>query len=57
MGDLVVGDGDGIVIVPQALVGEALTRVGAKFQLEQDVRGALAGGASTHDVYERFGIL
>ena len=57
MGDLVVSDCDGIVVVPRDLIGETLTRVSAKFQLEQDVRGALAGGATTHDVYERFGIL
>ncbi len=57
MGDLLVGDCDGIVVVPQALIGEALKRVREKAEKEQAVRAALADGASTHDVYRRFGVL
>lgn len=57
MGDLVVSDSDGIVVVPRDLVAEVLVRVSEKSRTEQEVRSALAGGASTHDVYERFGIL
>ena len=56
-GDLVVSDSDGIVIVPSTLIGEALNRVREKHRVEQDVRGALAGGATTDEVYARFGIL
>lgn len=56
-GDLIVSDCDGIVVVPQELIGETLNRVIAKSQTEAAVRDELERGASTHDVYARFGVL
>jgi regulator of RNase E activity RraA len=57
MGDLIVGDCDGIVVVPQELVAETLRRVVGKDEKEAAVREALARGATTHQVYEEYGVL
>lgn len=57
MGDLLVSDCDGIVVVPRALIGEVLKRAAEKADKEHAVRAALADGASTHDVYRRYRVL
>jgi regulator of RNase E activity RraA len=57
LGDLLVGDCDGIVVVPRDLISEVLKRVAEKAEKELAVRAALADGATTHDVYRRYGVL
>jgi regulator of RNase E activity RraA len=56
-GDLVFGDMDGVVVVPQRLASEALRRAVEKVQGENRVRDELAKGRSIREVFAEFGIL
>ncbi len=56
-GDLVFGDIDGVVVVPQKLAGEALRRALDKVRGENRVREELAKGRSVCEVFAEFGIL
>ncbi len=56
-GDLVVGDADGVVVVPQAAEAAALDRAFAKVRGESRTREELEQGASLADVFARHGIL
>lgn len=57
MGDLIVSDVDGIVVVPRDLIQAVVQRVIDKDRTEGAVREALENGASTHEVYKRYGVL
>jgi regulator of RNase E activity RraA len=54
-GDWVVGDADGVVIVPAELRDEVLARAEEVAATESDVRDAVRGGMSPLEAYERFG--
>ena len=56
-GDLVVGDYDGVVVVPAALVTEVLDRAVQKVSSENHSREELLRGAFLRDVYEKYGVL
>lgn len=56
-GDLVVGDRDGVVVIPQALEDEVLERALVKAAGENEVRRALEAGMSATDAFRHFGIL
>ncbi len=56
-GDLIVGDADGVVVVPRAVEGDALQRAFAKVAGENATRDELAAGAKLADVFARHGIL
>jgi regulator of RNase E activity RraA len=56
-GDLVVGDGDGVIVVPQAAEGEAVARALAKVEGENATRTELERGDKLRDVFARHGIL
>lgn len=56
-GDLVVADSDGVLIVPQQVETEAVTEALEKVSIESNVREALRAGATTKDVFQRFGVL
>jgi regulator of RNase E activity RraA len=56
-GDLVVGDVDGVVVVPQALEAQALEQAFAKVDGEDRTREELARGAKLADVFARYRIL
>jgi regulator of RNase E activity RraA len=56
-GDLIFGDIDGVVVVPQRLASEALKRALEKVQGENKVRDELAKGRSVREVFAEFGIL
>lgn len=56
-GDLVVGDADGVVVVPRAIEDEVLGRAFAKVTGENTTRDELAAGARLADVFARHGIL
>ena len=56
-GDLVVGDADGVIVVPQAVEAEALDLAFSKVRGETRTREELERGASLADVFARYGIL
>ncbi len=56
-GDLVVGDADGVIVVPRAVEAAALDKAFAKVRGENDTREELARGAKLADVFARHGIL
>ena len=56
-GDLVVGDADGVVVVPQAVEDEALARAFTKVTGENTTRDELAAGAKLADVFARHRVL
>jgi 4-hydroxy-4-methyl-2-oxoglutarate aldolase len=56
-GDLVFGDLDGIVIVPRAVLREALDKALAKVSAENIVRDEIRAGGSLVDIFARHGIL
>jgi 4-hydroxy-4-methyl-2-oxoglutarate aldolase len=54
-GDWVVGDDDGVVIVPQAIAEEVLSAAEEKAGTESEIRVAVRDGMSPLEAYERFG--
>jgi len=56
-GDLVVGDADGVIIVPQAVEAEVLDLAFAKVQGENRTREELERGTRLADVFARHGVL
>ena len=56
-GDVVVGDADGVVVVPQALEQRVLARALEKVSGENRTRDELRAGARLAEVFARHGIL
>ena len=56
-GDIVYGDLDGVLIVPEEAVNEAFTGAIEKARGEQLVKKALQEGMSTVDAFNKFGIM
>jgi 4-hydroxy-4-methyl-2-oxoglutarate aldolase len=56
-GDLVFGDIDGVVVVPQAVEREAIEKALEKARGEKVVRKAIEGGMSSTEAFRKFGIL
>ncbi|MDD3347715.1 RraA family protein [Oscillibacter sp.] len=56
-GDLVFGDMDGVLIVPQLAVNECIERALEKASGEKVVRQAIEHGMSATDAFKKFGIL
>lgn len=56
-GDLVVGDGDGVVVVPRAIEAAALEKAFAKVQGEDATRAELERGTPLAEVFARHRIL
>lgn len=54
-GDIVVGDVDGVVVVPQHLAIDVLERAEELVQTENEVRKAVANGMKPIDAYRQFG--
>ena len=54
-GDYVVGDSDGVVIVPAALRDDVLARAEAVVGTENEVRRAVRAGMAPLEAFERFG--
>jgi regulator of RNase E activity RraA len=54
-GDWIVGDLDGIVVVPGEAVEEILAEAESKVATENEIRDAVRAGALPLDAYERFG--
>jgi 4-hydroxy-4-methyl-2-oxoglutarate aldolase len=56
-GDLVFGDGDGLVCVPAEVEAEVLQKAFAKVEAESEMRAALANGMSVRAAFATFGVL
>ncbi len=56
-GDLVVGDADGVIVVPRAIEREALSRAFVKVEGENATRSELERGDKLRDVFARHEIL
>lgn len=56
-GDLVFGDVDGVVVVPQDMADEVISRAWEKVQGESTVREELRAGAGVVKTFEKYGIL
>jgi 4-hydroxy-4-methyl-2-oxoglutarate aldolase len=54
-GDWLLGDRDGVVIIPAARVEEVITRTEAVVATESDMRRALIGGMDPVEAYLQFG--
>jgi regulator of RNase E activity RraA len=54
-GDWVVGDDDGVVVVPQDVASEVLAEAEAKVGTESAIRTAVREGMTPLEAYERFG--
>lgn len=54
LGDLVVGDDDGVVVVPAERVAEVVTAVTAKLADEHGALADLQSGLTVHEVWERW---
>jgi regulator of RNase E activity RraA len=54
-GDWIVGDRDGLVIVPGDRVEEVLAEAEEKVATESEIRDSVRGGTLPLDAYERFG--
>jgi 4-hydroxy-4-methyl-2-oxoglutarate aldolase len=56
-GDLVVGDADGVIVVPRAVEAAAIEQAFAKVRGEDATRAELEAGASLADVFARHNVL
>lgn len=56
-GDIVFGDIDGIVVIPQTVETEVIEAALEKVNGENRTRDALRAGATLREVYDRYGIL
>lgn len=56
-GDLIFGDVDGVVVIPQARAAAVLARAFEKVKAENTTRDELLAGSLLRDVYERHGVL
>lgn len=56
-GDLIVGDVDGLVVVPRAVEAQALARAFEKVSSEDRTREELAAGAKLKDVFAKYRVL
>lgn len=56
-GDLLVGDQDGVVVVPQKSVEEVVDRARDKSEREEDVRAALQDGLGSAEAFRKFGVM
>jgi regulator of RNase E activity RraA len=56
-GDLVLGDADGVVVIPQAVEAEVLQLAFDKLNGEHHSINELRGGSYLRDVYAKYGVL
>jgi 4-hydroxy-4-methyl-2-oxoglutarate aldolase len=54
-GDWVVGDDDGVVVVPAAIAEDVLAEAEEKAATESEIRAAVRDGMAPLEAYERFG--
>ena len=56
-GDIIFGDVDGVVAIPDGVASEVLAVAMQKVMEENNVRDELAAGAKLKDVFDKYGIL
>ncbi len=56
-GDIVFGDADGVVSIPQAVARDVLEKAFDKVEREDVMRADLEAGALLKDMFEKYGIL
>ena len=56
-GDLIYGDVDGVVVIPQEIADEVINKAWEKVRKESNVRDELRSGASVVDTFKKYGIL
>ena len=56
-GDIVFGDADGVIAIPQDAAQEAISRALEKVSQESAVRTAIVDGMSAVDAFEKFGVM
>jgi 4-hydroxy-4-methyl-2-oxoglutarate aldolase len=56
-GDYVLGDADGVVVVPQGVAAEAFGQALAKVEAEDRTREMLAAGRKLKEVFDELGVL
>jgi regulator of RNase E activity RraA len=56
-GDIVFGDIDGVIVIPQEIEAEVLDQAVRKVTSENDSRRELLEGRLLHEVYEKYGVL
>ena len=56
-GDIIFGDVDGVVAIPEPVASEVLDAAMQKVTEENNVRDELAAGAKLKDVFDKYGIL
>jgi 4-hydroxy-4-methyl-2-oxoglutarate aldolase len=54
-GDYLLGDRDGVVVIPQSIAEEVATRTETVVATESDMRRALLGGMDPVEAYQTFG--
>jgi 4-hydroxy-4-methyl-2-oxoglutarate aldolase len=54
-GDYLLGDRDGVVIIPRAIAEDVVTRTEEVVATESEMRSALIGGMDPVDAYNRYG--
>ncbi|NWO10575.1 RraA family protein [Chromohalobacter salexigens] len=56
-GDIIFGDVDGVIIIPQAIEQEVITQALQKGTSEDQVRDAILNGMSTVEAFKTFGVM
>ena len=56
-GDLIVGDADGVIVVPRAVEADAVAQAFAKVTSEDRTRDELAAGVKLADVFAKYRVL
>ncbi|MGV3652054.1 MAG: RraA family protein, partial [Devosia sp.] len=56
-GDILFGDADGVVVIPQAIEQQVVDAAWDKLKGENNTRDALAAGRGLAEVYAEFGVL
>lgn len=54
-GDYILGDDDGVMVIPRAIAAEVLYKAEAKVIKEASMREALARGETIHAIHEKYG--
>jgi regulator of RNase E activity RraA len=55
-GDYLLGDRDGVVIIPAEMVAEAVTRTEEMMATESEMRAAILGGMDAEEAYLKYGV-